>query len=41
MLMDAAGRPVSEIRAAIERKYASRYPSMTPTPTPARAPAKR
>lgn len=32
MQMDRAGRSVAEIRAAIERTYASRYPTMTPTP---------
>jgi hypothetical protein len=34
MQMDAAGRSVSDIRATIERTYASQYPTMTPTPPP-------
>jgi hypothetical protein len=35
MQMDAAGRPVAEIRAAIEGAYGARFPTMTPTPLPA------
>lgn len=31
MQMDARGYTVADVRAAIERKYASRYPTMTPT----------
>jgi hypothetical protein len=32
MKMNAAGRPLAEIRATIERTYSPRYPTMTPTP---------
>ena len=34
MQMDAAGRPLSEIRSTIERTYAWRYRTQTPTPPP-------
>jgi hypothetical protein len=34
MQMDAAGRPLTEIRSTIERTYASSYPTQTPTPLP-------
>jgi hypothetical protein len=34
MQMHASGATVSQIRATIEQKYRSRYPTMTPTPTP-------
>ncbi|MGH9202867.1 MAG: PCYCGC motif-containing (lipo)protein [Vicinamibacterales bacterium] len=34
MHLDAAGRPVTEIREAIEARYAGRYGAGTPTPRP-------
>jgi hypothetical protein len=34
MTLFAAGTPVSQIRAAIDRKYASHFPSSTPTAKP-------
>jgi hypothetical protein len=34
MQMHGEKKPVSEIRAAIERKYRPYYPSMTSTPAP-------
>lgn len=40
MTMFRQGMSVSAIRAAIEREYATRYPSHTPTPQPPKAGAK-
>ena len=37
MQMHASGATVRDIRAAIESKYASRFPRMTPTPSPPQA----
>ncbi len=39
MQMHASGATVRDIRAAIESKYASRFPRMTPTPSPPQAEA--
>ncbi len=39
MQMHASGATVRDIRAAIESKYASRFPRMTPTPSPPQAQA--
>ena len=36
MEMHGAGRPLPEIRAAIEANYKSKYRFMTPTPHPPR-----
>jgi hypothetical protein len=40
MTMFNAGASVTEIRAAIEKKYAPHFPSSTPTPQPPRAVAR-
>jgi hypothetical protein len=37
MTMFNSGAPVSAIRTAIDKKYASHFPSSTPTPQPARS----
>jgi hypothetical protein len=34
-----AGVPLSDVRAAIDRKYSTEFPTGTPTPKPPRAPA--
>ena len=34
MQLQASGATVRDVRAAVETKYASRFPRMTPTPTP-------
>jgi hypothetical protein len=39
MQMHQAGRPLSEIRAAIEAHYKIKYRFMTPTPHPPRGTA--
>lgn len=39
MQMHASGATVRDIRAAVESKYASRFPRMTPTPSPPQAQA--
>ncbi len=41
MQMFNAGASTREIRAAIDRKYASQYPGSTPTPKPPAATAKK
>ena len=40
MLMFNSGASPSAIRAAIDQKWGTRFPSQTPTPTPAKPPAK-
>jgi hypothetical protein len=34
MQMFSSGASVKDIRAAVERKYASSFPTQTPTPAP-------